>query len=455
MSAKRLTILLALMLLAGCQTGGPEPGDAQAELARDWGDSAITIVEQRPEGVDADEPTEATLTLPEAVRRAVAHDPAIQVALAMVREARADVLQTRLLPNPVLAVAFRFAEGGGDPIIDVALAADLLSLLRRTSRISAAENRLRGATAGVLTAVLDALAEVQAGYATVQATEAELAVLRERREIAARLLALGQARFRAGETRSLDVIALQSNLASLDVDIAVVEADRAAARLALAESIGQPSGPTDWQLSPWEPTLPVQGNEAAWVAVALEARPEIRAQAWELAALGNEAAVAGLGFLEGGDVGAHAERDVTWSVGPAATVPLPFFDWGQARRARADAARLAARHELTELRRKAVQDVRSAYTAYAFAADTLRRARESLLPLEERRAAQAQTAYRAGETDVTTLLVAEESLEEARAKVVDLQKRAALARYKLQRATGGARPNVGPATMPTTTRSTS
>lgn len=241
------------------------------------------------------------------------------------------------------------------------------------------------------------------------------------------------------------------------MDIADREAGRIDARLTLAELIGQPSGPTDWRLSAWEPTEPVNGNEASWVAAALEARPEIRAQGWELAALGDEAAVAGLAVLGGGEVGVRAERDVTWTVGPAVAVPLPFFDWGQARRAKADAERLAARHQLTELQRKAVQDVRRAYSAYASANGTLRMARQDLLPLQERRAAQVQASYQGGETDVTALLVAGEDLQETRAKVVDLQKKALLARHKLIRAVGGTGPadraGGGGIPSPTTPRS--
>lgn len=202
MSRLTFTVLLVYLgasaLLAGCQTAGGR-GGAGDEVAAALGGSGIAVVAHRPEGVDAaDDPAGDALTLPEAVRRAVAHDPAVQVALAKVRSAVADARQTRLLPNPVLSLAFRFPEGGGDPIVEAGLAADLLSLLQRPRRMSAADNRLRGASAGVLTAALDTVAEVQQAYTSAQAVEAELAVLRERRQLAERLLAGARARAAPG-----------------------------------------------------------------------------------------------------------------------------------------------------------------------------------------------------------------------------------------------------------------
>jgi outer membrane protein TolC len=137
---------------------------------------------------------------------------------------------------------------------------------------------------------------------------------------------------------------------------------------------------------------------------------------------------------------------------------LPIFDWGQAKRDKASAAVVDARHQMTLLQRQIVQEVRTQYSSFGATLQTLALARDQLLPLQERRAAQAEASYRAGETDIANLLLAEEDLLDTRIKVIELQSKTAVARVKLQRAVGGVRiaerleaaAATQPATQPTT-----
>jgi cobalt-zinc-cadmium efflux system outer membrane protein len=169
----------------------------------------------------------------------------------------------------------------------------------------------------------------------------------------------------------------------------------------------------------------------------MQHRPELRAREWELAALVAQRRGENWAWLQGSDVGVHAERDVDWSVGPAITVPLPIFDTGRAAKDKLTAQEIGARHELTQMQRQVIEEVRRAYGGYRSALSTLRLADDQLLPLAQERYEQAQAAYKAGETDLLHLLAAEEDLQDARKKLVDLHKRALLARVKLHRAAGG------------------
>jgi outer membrane protein TolC len=446
------SLLVALLLAGGCRSAPPPRAAAVTSLAGTaLGDPLLVVTEHPPEGVNAGAPLGSTLTLSEALRRAVTHDPRIQVSLAEARSAEADARQTRLLPNPVLTLIVRFREGGGSPVVEADVAADLLSLLARPRQISAADYRLRAAVRDALTAVLDAVAEVEEGYAGVQAVEQELAVLRDRRASSDRLLAVGRARLKAGEAASTDVITLESQRLELDVDIADKEADRADARLTLARLVGEPGADAAWDVTPWAPVEPLDGTDAAWVQAALRARPEILAKRWTLAALGDDEALAAWAPWSGGDIGFNSEYDQGWTAGPALTTPLPLFDWGQAKRAKARAERVAARHGLTQIWRKTVEEVRSAHARYLASAATARKARDELLPLQERRWNQLRAAYESGETDLTTFLTAEDDLRSTRLKVIDLEKKAIIAGSRLRRAVGGggtAGPLMPPAAPP-------
>jgi outer membrane protein, heavy metal efflux system len=428
---------LAALIAAGC-AGPLRHPDVPRAAAGATGSADLIAFQVR--GGSFDQPTDPGphLSATDAVRLALANDSGLQVALAKVRGAEADARQARLLPNPVLGVILRFGEGGGDPIITVDLAADLVSLLGRPRRVGAADRRLRAAAEDALTVVLDLVAEVETAYATAQALDAHVVVLAERRALIDRLVALAQARLDAGEGTRLDVTAARTERVNLEGEIASRELERVVARLALARLIGRPSDAAGWALDPWQPA-PGAGarDEAAWVETALGNRPEVRAKRWELAALGDEAALAAWEPFRAADVGGEAERDIDWTAGPSLTAPLPLFDWGQASRAKVWAARVQARHELTRARRQVVEETRAAYATVAASRAALERVRGELIPLQESRRQQAEDLYRAGESDLTALLVAEQALQEAREGAVDLQEKTTAAWSKLHRAVGG------------------
>ncbi len=139
---------------------------------------------------------------------------------------------------------------------------------------------------------------------------------------------------------------------------------------------------------------------------------------------------------------------------------MPIFDFGQATRAKLEADRLAARHELAGLQADVIQDVRLSYATYLNTRQALVDARDKLLPLHQQQLALARLAYQSGETDLATLLLAETDLQETVLKIVDLQEKVTVARIKLQRAAGGAvvadgleaatRPETPPAAAPQT-----
>jgi cobalt-zinc-cadmium efflux system outer membrane protein len=349
------------------------------------------------------------------------------------------------LPNPVLNLVFRFPEGGGDPVTEVALAADLLSLLQRSHSIKASDATLRATAADALSAVLDTLSAVQTSYTNLQTIEEELQILQRRKQVVDQLFQLTEGKQKAGEGSRADVSMVQTHKLELDVDLEDLRWQAADERLALTRLIGQPSGVAEWKIAPWQAPPQLNDPEHVWLESATQNRPELRAKQWELAAFVSERHGQKWAWLQGSDIGVHAERDAgEWNLGPAVTVPLPIFDTGRAATEKITAQEIGARHELTQMQRQVIEDVRRAYAGYRSAMATLHLADHQLLPLAQERYEQAQSAYRAGETDLLHLLSAEEDLQDARKKLVDLHKRVSLAKVKLYRAAAG------PPAIPTT-----
>lgn len=425
-----------LALFAACRI--PAPGvSPEADIAHALG--VAEAVKFRVDGgpLDASEGEPASLQLGEAVQRAVAADAGLQAALARVRAAQAEAELAGLLPNPILDLVLRFPEGGGKTHIEAGLGADLLAILQRPRRASAAGHRLRAESARALSAALELLADVQQRYSDVQALEQLVVVLERRLGLLEQIREVAEARLDVGEGTLHEVTTLDAERTELSVEVAQRRRELRIARLALARRIGEPSGTAAWNLDPWSAPARVPTEEQAWIAAALSARPEILAIAWELRAREDEEALARGEPFAGATAGLDAERDGAWSLGPGLALPVPLFDTGRARGARARALTAEERHRLTEAERGIVEDTRTALVALLGAEADLERVAGELIPLQERRRAQIEEAYRLGHVDVTALLFADQALQGAEARRVELEREVSSASYRLQRAVGG------------------
>jgi len=439
-SALLITAGLCLpLLMAGC--AGPQPAHRSEEMVA----AALGLgeaIEFRVEGGPIDEPlglpaSGEGLTLAGAIRAAVMTDPQLQAALARVRVAMADADQARLLPNPVLSMVLRFG-GDGSPGVEAGLAQDFIQVLQQRRRASAADNRLRVAASEAVTTALDVVQAVEERYAEVRALDRLAATIEERRGLLGRVLGVAQARLEAGEGTRPDVTVLEVQQAEADVELADAQVRRRAARFRLARLIGVPSDAAEWTLED-ATSLPSQvAPEQAWIDAALSHRPEVQAGVWTLAALGDDAALARLFPFEGASAGIEAERDGgDWAAGPALSMPIPVFDMGQARRSRVTAEMIEARHNLTLAKRRAIEEVRVAYHELQGSAATLRRVRDELLPLQLLRREQAEVAFRAGQSDVTGVFLAERDIRAAQARAAELEQQTHSALARLNRAVGG------------------
>lgn len=431
-------VLVTTAIFVGCQ----RPQRLNVDFAQRAGEAAgisspIEFVVVGPDGGPLDESNGASdaLALTEALRRAVTTDPGLQAAMARVRIAIADADQSRLLSNPVLSFVLRW--GPGKPQVEASLAQDIILALQLPRRASAADNRLRQAAADAVTVAIDVASDVQERYAAAQAADKLVPVLRERMVLLERLIAIAKSRLDAGEGTRGDLAVLEAQRVELQVEIDQAMLSAREERLRLARLIGEPSSPAQWTLDPWTaPSTGVQ-PESRWIDTALQLRPEIQAVAWKLRALGDDEAIIQLLPWDGSSAGIDAARDDKWFAGPSVSTPLPIFDTGQAKRARVTAEQLEARHELTLARRKVVEEVRVAFQTLTASNANLDRIRNELIPLQQQRRTLAEDAYRAGQSDVTALFLAEQDLRLTQAKAIEVERQASTAFVRLQRAIGG------------------
>lgn len=441
---KTQVLFLCTMLAAtGCamQAQWPEP-ERQAQLATNLQNAIELRIAPGPTHI-TESIADNHLTLTQAVNEAMHNSPSIQMALWRVRAAQAQTHQARLLPNPVLSVMVRWTEGMGTPMVEAGLAADLLSLINKPGEIDFADNQLRAVSAQSVTVTLDVLLELQTVYAEVQAQDSLLSVLYEQLRLVKQMGDLSQSRLEAGEGTRVDVTTLDSQRVELAVQIAQQKVLLRQNRYRLARLIGRPQSDATWTLDPWTPTTVqpkgMATDEPLWLQTAMAHRPEIQAITSQLAALGAQVKLTDLLWIGGGDQGVSAERDTgrDWSIGPAIAVPLPLFDWGQAKRKQAKAMRIEAFYELQSTTRQIIQEVRIAHIEWTESLLMLAQVRDELVPLLQRREEETAAAYRAGQIDVLAVILAEKDLQAAQATLIDLKRQAAFALIQLQRAAGG------------------
>lgn len=439
MSHRLVLVLSLLVALPACQVppvGPVEASDPAPLLAAAAGVEASVEfrVDGEPDDACSDSPQ---LTLADALREAVAHDPRIQQALAKWHRARAGSDEARLLPNPLLSIGVSLARAISDATVTVGITQEIAAYLQRPHKAGAADARVRAAAEEAFVVALDVVAEARSAYLAAQEADARRPSIEQRVELLRRLRDIHRESLREREGLPSDVTALEAELASIDLDLAELDADRIRARIDLARLTGRPSDAGSWTLAPW-PTLPsTAGDPRPWIDRALGRRPEVRAIGWELAALGEERALISTWPWEGASAGAEAEYDEGLALGPSVEIPLRLFDPSGPRTAAIVAAEAELRHRAVEVRRSVIRDVRQALADEAAARRALDLLSGGLLPLLERRREQIDAAKRAGEIEITILVLADRELQDARARRVELERRVLDARIRLERAAGG------------------
>lgn len=436
---KRRGVSAMIFIAAAACVAPPPAPEAERLVGEATGVAEPVVFLSADAATDAASIDSGQLTLKDAIRRAVLSNPRLQSLLARVRVALADAEQARLLPNPILEIAYRIPRIDDAPDeIDIGVSAELIPLLTRPGRSRAADDRLRASVADAVQQALDVVVSVRASYAAVQAFDELIPALEERRDLLTRLVTVSQERLDSGEGTRLDVTSLRTQQAELGLDLLELAREKQDARLELAHLVGQPSDPAAWAVEPRAALVPYSARaEERWVEAALARRPDIEALRWEVEALKEDAQRAGVTILEGSGVGLSAEKAEDWSIGPALAVPIPLFDFGSARRARAEAVLLEAQHRLTEAKRVAVTEVRRAYASSAALQRSVASLKDVALPLQRQRREEIEAIYLGGQADITTLIIAEQDLRLAQVRLVELEQRAATAHAELERAVGG------------------
>lgn len=390
----------------------------------------------------------------------LSEDKAVQIALLNNRNlqalytrlgiAQADLVQASLLHNPVVDAAAGFPVGGG--IVDLTFggAMDFIDFLYVPLRKRVATARFEETKLRVAAEVLDLAWRTQTAFYRHQANEQMLEMRRQVTASTAASFELAQRMREAGNIRELD-LALERALAEqAKLDLRLTEVAVRESREQLNEFMGlwgEEAG--TWELASARlPDPPRESPDGArFEARVIERSLDLAAAERLIAAAAENVALdRASGLFPEVVGGGKGERDGhEWEPGPTFTLPLPFFDRGQARVARAQVELRQARelrHALAVRIRAVARSTRDRLAGYH---DRALYYHDVLLPVFDCVLQETQLQYNAMQVGPLDLLRAKEQQIEAAVRYIDALREYWTARADLALISAGRLPPAEPA----------
>ena len=377
-----------------------------------------------------------------AVRLAILRSPRVRAVLEEVGIAQADLWQASLLPNPVSDFAYGFPAGSPAAVtagVGFGIIRALQVPLRR--RVVAAE--LAATERRVADAILGTATETQRAYTTVQHAQQMLELRQTVASAGAAAAAAAKALRDAGNVPVLTLVSEETIAAQTESDVLEAQGDLAGARAQLGRLLGAGVADTAWSIDLLLANPPAQDPSLALLdSLALARRLDVAA-ARESARAAAEAVGLASHFrlLADGTLGAFYQRDPDGRfIGPAANVPVPLFDQGNAAVARAHALlrQRVALHDALVV--DAHADVRLRLGLLAAARMRAQQLRTVVLPLRRRMVEETQKHVSAMDLSVFVLLQARQAEIDAGRGYLNSLRDYWIARAELERATGGRLP---------------
>ncbi len=387
--------LAAALVLAGCASLSSDGGSADVQALTSGNPLMAGATAQRAPDDASRKRIGELLAQPldaeAAVRIALVNSPRVQDAFATLQLSDADRVQAASLPNPVFAIS-RLTEGS-EREIERMLSFNVVGLLTLPWQARWAGQRHESAKLQAAQSVLVLAADTRRAWVRAVAAQQSVAYLRDAKEAAEAGAELAHRMAKAGNWSTLQRTREQLLLADASAQLARAEQAAVASREQLTRLLGLSGGDTAYTLPDRLPPLPKAAPELGDVqALALRDRLDVRSATAQNTAVASSLGLTHatsvinameLGVVRNTKFDNGADRSRSTKRGFELDLPIPIFDWGQARNGRAAALYLQSAARVRDVGVLAASEAREAWqgwnTAYAIA----RRYRDEVLPLRK------------------------------------------------------------------------
>ena len=436
--------LLAVSALVTAACASVPPDGGVQEVQRAVAERGRVSVQWNADPAKTDDPKVAALldgelTADESVAIAVANNPRLQVTLAELGIARADLIEASTISNPVFEFEVRFP---GEPYrpYELRLARSLIELIQLPRRRGVGRAAFDAAQMRVSSEVLRFAGDARIAYYELLAATQHVALTRTVSEAARTAAEIAARQHRAENITDLDFENEQALYEQAKLDMAMAERRLLLAREQLIRSMGLRDPSTEWRVPESFPPLPVTEMEQQQLEqVAATQRLDIAIAERELEVARRQVPLARLAMLEETVLDVHYEREPegTRTVGPGLEIPIPIFNTGRAARTRAEVQFLRARHALNALTAESSSQLRAIRVTLAEARARVEYYRDVLVPRRTRIVELTKLEHNAMLVGVFQLLQAKQNEMQARRDFIEAQREYWSARTDLDRALQG------------------
>ena len=442
-------VCLGFFGLSGCASVDLSAGFSEVSAAVEER-NATRIVWNR--GTDLDK--EAAEKLRVLLQKKLAADDVVQIAMLNNRDlqavytdlgvAQADLVQAGLFRNPILDAAVAFHLGPVRPDLQLGVVFSVLDALYVPLRKRVAAAQFEEAKLRVTGAVLDLALQVRTAFYVHQANEQMLELRQSILQALTASLEVSRRLHEAGNITDLDLARDRAQAESAKVALRSAEIGTRQSREQLNNLMGTWGAETEWEIDGRLSDIPpqaIQVNGVERVALARSvdlssARRRIISAGQQL---GYDRATALIPSMELG-AAAEKESDEPWGVGPSVTIPIPLFDQGQARIARAAAELRRAQQEYYAWGVRIRAAARAVQERMRGSQDRALYYRDIVLPLQERIVNETQLQYNAMQIGVFQLLRERERQIETGVAYVEALREYWLTRAELEQILSGRLP---------------
>ena len=389
------------------------------------------------------------VTVEEAVETALRHNPELKAGEQERDAARGAVLQARVYPNPEIDLALetdRFFAGDGEGRRSVGVTQTIVTAGKRRQRQENARLGVNVAEEMLDDAKRRLIGEVEEVFYRLLFTQERLKLAREQIELAGRLVALSEGRFREGFAPEMDValakieyhVGLQE-VVGLDQDL--VDA-RAGLNTLMGQAVDEPIVAQGTLVVPLTFVKDTTLSEQA-----LAQRPDLRALTVEAERAASEVALVraeripdltvSLDLTEENAVfDALDLTDRDRLVGLKLSVPIPLFDRKRGDLMSAQSRLRRAESERAALKARIARDVRVASARIVSAETRLEHFTNDVVPLAESNLDLTRQAYEQGFAGILQILEAQRRFAETQLGYLTMQYEHRLALAALERDVG-------------------
>lgn len=379
-------------LLSGCAGLAPEQNLADLQQLTQGRTAGAEVTLRRKSGeaeAQIAELLEAPLTAEAAVRVALLNNPALHGALAQLDISDAQRVQAARLSNPHFSVA-EFAESDKREIERV-LRFDVAGLLFLPWKSQWQGRQHELAKLQAAQEVIRLASETRKAWTRAVAAQQSARYLEQAKEATEAGAELARRMARVGNWSKLQQAREQLLLADAAAQLARARQTAVSAREQLTRLLGLWGAQTQYALPERLPDLPPQVAELQAVeARALRERLDVRAAVAESGFVAESLGmVKAKGYVDGLSLGYKHTSTVDgegargekhgWEL----ELPLPLFDWGTARNARAEAVHRQSLERVRDTAIRARSEAREAWHGWRTAHDLARHQREEVMPLRK------------------------------------------------------------------------